>query len=148
MKEILSSKGLCVLCQVLAAIFLGNAWLMMAEVLRSTVGFWGIGILLIMLCAVCLVRTLRTPYKEEWANRTNLLLHVFAFVLCLVSAVLYGKEYGILPDMKGIVRMFRYDFDDGVVNAMASFGTLTSLMGAVASAIVAAICVSVRRKDM
>jgi len=44
--------------------------------------------------------------------------------------------------------MFRYDFDDGVVNAMASFGTLTSLMGATASAIVAAICVSVRRKDV
>ena len=148
MKEILSSKGLCVLCQVLAALFLGNAWLMMAEVLRSPVGFWSIGILLIILCAVCLVRTLRTPYEEEWANRMNLLFHAFACVLCLVSTVLYGKEYGILPDMKGIVRMFRYDFDDGVVNAMASFGTLTSLMGAAASAIVAAICVSVRRKDV
>ena len=148
MKEILSSKGFCVLCQVLVGTSLGSAWLMVAEVLHSPVVFWVVGILLVILCAVCLVRTLRTPYEEEWTNRTNLLFHGLVCVLCLASAGLYGKEYGVLPDMKMIVQMFRYDLDDGVMNAVSSFGALTSLVGAAASAMVASICVSARRKGV
>lgn len=145
MERLLRTKEVCVLCQALVAISLGNVWLAMAEILRSAVVFWGAGILLAVLCAVCLVRTLRTPYEEEWANGVNLLFHGIVFVLCLIAAVFYGKDYGFLPKMTGIAEMFRYDFDDGIANAITSFGAVISLIGA-ASALVVWICVMIRRK--
>ena len=61
MKSFMRAKEVCVLCQALVAISLGNVWLATAEILRSAVVFWGAGILLAVLCAVCLIRTLRTP---------------------------------------------------------------------------------------
>ena len=146
MKSLMRTKEVCVLCQALVAISLGNVWLAIAEILRSAAVFWGAGILLAVLCAVCLVRTLRTPYEEEWANSINLLFHGIVFGVCLIAAVFYGKEYGFLPKMTGIAEMFRYDFDDGIANAITSFGAVISLIGAAASALVVWMCVMIRRK--
>ena len=146
MKRILGSKAFCALCQVLVMASLGSAWLIIADSFQlGIVAFCFIGVLLFGLCFICLMRTVRSPFEEEYPSRINMIFHIVVCALYLISVVLYGKKYGFVPDMAKIARLLSYDFDDGAVYAIMAVGSLVSLVGATASAMIVSMCIFSRR---
>ena len=95
---------------------------------------------------ICLLRTARTPYPEECANALNLVFHGLAAAFLLRAAIVsFGLYHIFLPDAAGIMKMLRYDVDDGLVFIVTSFGFAASLIGLVACILLVCMGLTARR---
>lgn len=148
MKKLAESKGMYVCLQLLVLVCLADVWYAAgAEMLRSPVLLFGVGGLFLVLGVVCFWRTVRTPYAEEYANVLNLVFHSGVAIFLARCAVLCGGLYHMfLPDLAGILRMLRYDVDDGWVYIVVSFGFLASILGLAACILLVCMGITARRE--
>lgn len=148
MKKLANSKGMYVCLQLLVLICLADVWCAIGgEMFRSPVLFFAVGGLFLILGVVCFVRTVRTPYAEEYANALNLVFHGGAAVFLARGAVLCGGLYhSFLPDIPGVLRMFRYDVDDGWMYVVVSFGFPAGIIGFAACVLLVCMGITARRQ--
>ena len=146
MKKLANSKGLYVCLQLLVLVCLADVWCAVgAEMFRSPLLFFAAGGVFLVLGVVCLLRTIRTPYAEEYANVLNLVFHGGTAVFLARGAVLcMGLYHSFLPDIPGILRMFQYDVDDGWMYVVVSFGTLAAVMGFAACVLLVCMGITAR----
>ena len=132
--------------RLLVLVCLADVWCAVGgEMFRSPVLFFAVGGLFLVLGIGCFFRTARTPYPEECANVLNLVFHGGAAVFLARGAVLCGGLYhSFLPDIPGVLRMFRYDVDDGWMYAVVSFGFLAGIIGFAACILLVCMGVTAR----
>ena len=148
MKKLANSKEMYVCLQLLVLVCLADVWCAVgAEMFRNAVLFFAVGGLFLVLGIVCFFRTARTPYAEEYANVLNLVFHGGAAVFLARGAVLcMGLYHSFLPDIPGVLRMFRYDVDDGWMYAVVSFGFPAGIIGFTACILLVCMGITARRE--
>ena len=147
MRKMAESKGMYLCLQLVVLVCLADAWYSAgAEMFRNAAVFLACGILALAVGLICLIRTARTPYPEECANALNLVFHGLAAAFLLRTAsVSFGLYHIFLPDAAGIMKMLRYDVDDGIVFIVTSFGFAASLIGLAACILLVCMGLTARR---